>query len=94
VIEYGNPSGRKTYSRKLVVGEVIRMLAKTSMNTISKMEYHGIAARPYREEYEEEFKKAAPPQRGSICFSLTKRCSRGCEGTPLFLPFRRCEKDA
>jgi hypothetical protein len=45
VIEYGNSSGRKTYSRRLVVGEMVRMLPKLSMNTMSKMEYHGIAAR-------------------------------------------------
>jgi hypothetical protein len=45
VIEYGNSLGRKTYSRRLVVGEMVRMLPKLSMNTMSKMEYQGFAAR-------------------------------------------------
>ncbi|MCK5551922.1 MAG: hypothetical protein KAJ09_02170 [Deltaproteobacteria bacterium] len=52
------PRDVKTYSRKLDVGEMVRMLPKPSMNNMSKMEYHGIAARTKTEKYEGGFTKA------------------------------------
>jgi hypothetical protein len=66
VIEYGNPSGRKTYSRKLVVGEMVRMLPKLSMNTMSKMSTTVSLPEPKRRNTKRSSKKLLPPKGGSI----------------------------
>ena len=52
------PRDVKTYSRKLVISEKVRMLPKPSMKNMSNTEDHGIADRTKTEEYEGEFTKA------------------------------------
>jgi hypothetical protein len=58
-MEYGNSSGGKNLFQEARHRGDGSNATKLSMNNMSKMEYHGIAARTSMEEYEEEFKKAA-----------------------------------